>query len=162
MPSNTHPIPPRIQNDFVVHIKSNNRHTTNRSYTDDADASCVPRKVLYPRLSSRMKERRHFSAERIFYRRRGAFEFVAPMAGKAKIVKLRLPSFTTGNNMVHNHWVPGICLRCLTIGAALIICFQQLLTEFRRKVGAHVVLQLVSGRDRMTSPAQQRGSMGLS
>ena len=63
--------------------------------------------------------------------------------------------------MVYGHRITRIRLRCLAIGAALIVCFQQLLAEFRRKVGAHVALQLVGGRDRMTAPAQQRGCMGF-
>jgi hypothetical protein len=66
MPSYTHPISPCIQNHFIVHIESNDCHATNRSYAYDADASRIPRKMLRPHLPSRVKERCHFPAERIF------------------------------------------------------------------------------------------------
>jgi hypothetical protein len=55
--------------------------------------------------------------------------------------------------------IARICLSCLTVGAAMIVGFQQLLAEFCRHVGAHAVLQFVGRRDSMTAPVEQGGGM---
>lgn len=84
------------------------------------------------------------------------------MAGEAEIVKLSLSFSAPGNDMVHDHWIPRIRLSRLTIRATVIVRLKQLLTEFRCEIGAHIALQLVGGRDGMTSPAQQGRGMGFS
>lgn len=75
------------------------------------------------------------------------------MAGEAEVVQLCLSFFALGDDMVYDHWITGICLSRLAISAAVIVRLDQLLAEFRREVGTHIALQLVSGRDGMTSPA---------
>ena len=83
---------------------------------------------------------------------RRTLEFVAAVTGKAKINKLRRPSLAPGKDVIDNHRIAGIRLCCLTIGAAMIVSFQQLPAEFYREVGAHAMLQLIGGRNDMASP----------
>jgi hypothetical protein len=37
-----------------------------------------------------------------------------------------------GNDVVYNHWLAGIGFGCLTIGATVVVCFNQPLAQFGR------------------------------
>jgi hypothetical protein len=65
------------------------------------------------------------------------FEFIAPPAGKTKVVQSGLTALSFGDDMIYNHGLASIGCGCLTIGAAVVICFNQLLAQFGRPVCAH-------------------------
>src|SRR5262245_62304019 len=68
---------------------------------------------------------------------RWLLEFVTPTASKTKVMKHGLAALCFGDDMVHNHWLAGIGCSGLTIGATVVVRFNQLTAQLGRQVYAH-------------------------
>jgi hypothetical protein len=66
-----------------------------------------------------------------------SFEFIATTAGKTKVVKRSLAALCLGDDVIYNHGLASIGCGCLTIGAMVVVRFDQLTTQFSRQVCAH-------------------------
>jgi hypothetical protein len=84
-----------------------------------------------------MKYGHQFAGKWLLYPGGWPFEFITPTAGKTKVVKRGLAALGFGDDMVYNHWLASIGFGCLTIGATVVVRFNQLLAQFGRQVCAH-------------------------
>jgi hypothetical protein len=123
MPAHAHPVLSCINDDLVVHSEGNHRHTPSSGQPDDARTGDIPGKMIRPPLLTRVKKSDCFTSQRVFHNHRRTLEFVASMAGEAKIFKFGLALFVPRNDMIDDHRITGIELGCLAIGAAAIIRF---------------------------------------
>jgi len=84
-----------------------------------------------------MKYGHQFTGKRIVYSGCWSFEFMATTADKTKVVKRGLAALCLGDDVVYNHGLASIGCGCLTIGAMVVVRFDQLTTQFGRQVCAH-------------------------
>jgi hypothetical protein len=137
VPADTDPATARVNDDLVIDVEGDNGGPTNSCQPYQTYPGCIPGEVVVLCVLTGVKYGHQFAGKWLLYPGGWPFEFIAPTAGKTQVVKRGLAALRFGDDVVYNYWLTGIGCGCLTIGATVVVCFNQSLAQFGRQVCAH-------------------------
>ncbi len=121
MPPHTDPAPPRVYNDRIIHIESDNRCAPYSSQANQQSPKRIPLKMLGPNLLAWMKKRDYLTGQWILHSRGATLELIAATARKTKVFKHSFAACTLRQNVVNGHRLTGVRFGSLAIGAMTVV-----------------------------------------